>query len=95
VRGTQPADQLHDVLDRFAPPLAPWTRCTACNGLLSPARKADIEHLLRPGTRRSYEGFARCAGCGRAYWRGAHARRLEGIVASAISATPPPLPPLP
>jgi uncharacterized protein len=39
VRGACPDDQFRDVLDRFAPPLAPWTRCPACNGHLSPAAK--------------------------------------------------------
>src|SRR5262245_10214682 len=34
VRGSRPDDQLRDVLDRFAPRLAPWTRCPACNGAL-------------------------------------------------------------
>jgi uncharacterized protein len=80
VRGADPDDQLRDVLDRFAPPLAPWTRCTACNGVLAPARKADVEQLLRPGTRRTYDDFARCAACGRVYWRGAHSARLAAIV---------------
>jgi uncharacterized protein with PIN domain len=86
VRGARPDDQLRDVLDRFGPPLAPWTRCTACNGLLAPARKADVEPLLRPGTRRSYDAFSRCTGCGQVYWRGAHSRRLEDIVDSAVRA---------
>jgi len=86
VRGARPDDQLADVLDRFAPPLAPWTRCTACNGPLAPASKADIEQLLLPGTRRTYQTFARCAACGRVYWRGAHSKRLEPIVQSAIRA---------
>jgi len=86
VRGARPDEQFADVLDRFAPPLAPWTRCTACNGPLAPARKADVEALLRPGTRRSYQAFSRCAGCGRAYWRGAHSKRLEVIVESAVRA---------
>ena len=86
VRGARPDEQLRDVLDRFAPPLAPWTRCTACNGPLSPARKTDVEALLRPGTRRTYQAFSRCAACGRVYWRGAHTKRLEVIVESAIRA---------
>jgi uncharacterized protein with PIN domain len=85
VRGTHPEEQLRDVLDRFAPPLAPWTRCTACNGLLSPVRKADITHRLPPGTRRSYEVFSRCQVCGRIYWRGAHSRRLQAIVNLAVN----------
>src|SRR5215469_16101110 len=86
VRGARPDEQFRDVLDRFAPPLAPWTRCTACNGLLSPVRKADVEPLLRPGTRRTYEAFSRCADCGRVYWRGAHSKQLDLIVESAVRA---------
>jgi len=86
VRGDRPDEQLGDVLERFAPPLAPWTRCTACNGLLSPARKADVGPLLRPGTRRTYDRFSRCPACGRVYWRGAHGKRLEAIVQAAIQA---------
>ncbi len=80
VRGADPDEQLNDVLDRFAPPLAPWTRCTVCNGLLAPARKADVEQALQPGTRRTYQEFARCTACGRVYWRGAHSTRLAAIV---------------
>jgi uncharacterized protein len=83
VRGDDPDAQLYDVLDRFAPPLAPWTRCTECNGLLAPVPKNEIEHLLQPGTRRSYDTFARCRSCGHLYWRGAHAGRLAAVVANA------------
>jgi uncharacterized protein with PIN domain len=85
VRGDDPDDQLRDVLDRFAPPLAPWTRCTACNGVLEPVPKEDVEALLEPGTRRTYDLFTRCAACGRVYWRGAHGGRLAAIVDSARS----------
>jgi uncharacterized protein len=80
VRGADPDDQLRDVLDRFAPPLAPWTRCTACNGPLATASKADVQGALLPGTRRTYDEFARCTACGRVYWRGAHSTRLAAIV---------------
>ena len=72
VRGARPDEQLRDVLDRFAPPLAPWTRCPACNGPLSPAAKADIDPLLQAGnpgapTRRSPAArtAARCTGAAR------------------------------
>jgi uncharacterized protein len=86
VRGARPDQQLGDVLERFAPPLAPWTICTACNGRLRPVAKAEVEAGLRPGTRRSYHEFSRCAACGRVYWRGAHNHRLERIVAAAAAA---------
>jgi uncharacterized protein with PIN domain len=92
VRGSRPDEQLVDVLDRFAPPLAPWTRCPVCNTILEPVPKHEIAHLLRPGTRRSYEEFSRCPGCGRVYWRGAHAERIDAIVAQVMdrrTAEPP------
>jgi uncharacterized protein len=85
VRGARADAQLRDVLDRFAPPLAPWTRCPACNGTLAAASLAEVAALLRPGTRRTYHEFGRCADCGRAYWRGAHSSRLEAIVNSATA----------
>lgn len=86
VRGTRPDGQFTDVLDRFAPPLAPWTRCPACNGPLSPAAKADVAPVLQPGTRRTYQAFSRCADCGQVYWRGAHSKRLEQIIDAAVRA---------
>jgi hypothetical protein len=84
VRGSGAEDQLRDVLERFAPPLAPWTRCTSCNCPLAPVRKADVEPVLPPGTQRTYQAFSRCLGCGRVYWRGAHSWQLQQIVDSAL-----------
>lgn len=83
VRGARPDEQLADVLDRFAPPLAPWTRCTACNGPLVPVSKRDVEEALLPGTKRTYQQFSRCADCGQVFWRGAHSSRLGAIVTAA------------
>ncbi|MFG2085573.1 MULTISPECIES: Mut7-C RNAse domain-containing protein [unclassified Spirillospora] len=83
VRGSRPDDQLRDLLDRFAPVLRPWTRCTACNGELVPVDKQEIEGDLELGTRRSYDVYGRCADCGQLYWRGAHGGHLEEIVRDA------------
>jgi len=49
VWGARPDDQFQDVLDRFKPPLAPWTRCPACNGLVAPVAKAAVAPVLPPG----------------------------------------------
>lgn len=84
VRGARTDDQLADVLDRFDPPLAPWSRCLACNSTLVPVAKQHVQHRLKPGTRRSYTDFSGCQACGRLYWRGAHAPRLQEIVANAV-----------
>lgn len=87
VRGNQPDEQLADVLDRFAPPLAPFTRCPACNGLLQSVAKRDVLDVLQPGTRRTYQDFQRCPDCGAVYWAGAHHERLRRIVARHTAGT--------
>lgn len=84
VYSDRPERQLHDVLDRFAPPLAPWTRCVACNGPLADADKDSVRDRLQHGTRTSYDVFAQCTRCHRVYWRGAHHARLEALVAQAL-----------
>ncbi len=84
VRGAGPDEQFRDVLDRFRPSLAPWTRCPACNGHLSPVARAAVDPLLRPGTRRTYHAFSRCQSCGQVYWHGAHGKRLEEIIDYAV-----------
>ncbi|MFF7519342.1 Mut7-C RNAse domain-containing protein [Streptomyces pseudovenezuelae] len=93
VYSTRPEDQLRDVLDRFRPDLRPWTRCTACNGLLKDATKEEVADRLEGGTERSYDVFAQCRECGRAYWKGAHHEQLEAIVANALAEANRPTPP--
>ncbi|MFI1562652.1 Mut7-C RNAse domain-containing protein [Streptomyces sp. NPDC020490] len=85
VYSTRPEDQLRDVLDRFRPELRPWTRCTACNGLLREASKDEVAHQLEGGTQRTYDVFAQCLDCGRAYWKGAHHDQLVAIVERALA----------
>lgn len=93
VYSTRPEDQLRDILDRFRPELRPWTRCTACNGLLREATKEQVADRLEGGTERSYDVFAQCQECGRAYWKGAHHEQLEAIVANALAEVNRPTPP--
>ncbi|MFK4098876.1 Mut7-C RNAse domain-containing protein [Streptomyces sp. NPDC019531] len=90
VYSTRPEDQLHDILDRFRPDLRPWTRCTACNGLLHEATKEQVADRLEGGTERSYDVFAQCEECGRAYWKGAHHEQLATIVESVLAEFAPP-----
>lgn len=78
-----PDEQLREVLERFAPPLRPWTRCPVCNGMLLDVAKSDVEVRIPAGTRRCYETFRRCQACGQIYWQGAHGDRLQSIVEAA------------
>jgi uncharacterized protein with PIN domain len=80
----RPAQQLDEMLTRFAPPLKPWTRCTACNGELRQVTKESLSGRLPSGTERTYETFAACGSCGQTYWRGAHAGHLDAIVRHAL-----------
>ncbi|WP_433623848.1 Mut7-C RNAse domain-containing protein [Nocardia sp. CA-120079] len=80
----RPVEQLDDVLSRFAPPLAPWTRCTACNGPLRVTEKQTLRGRLPNETERTYDAFAQCVDCGRTYWKGAHHARLDAIVTHAL-----------
>jgi uncharacterized protein with PIN domain len=88
VRADRPDDQLVEVVRRFAPAIAPFTRCPACNVLLVPAAPGEVADRLEPGTRRTYAEFSRCPGCGRVYWRGAHAPRLDALLARIAALRP-------
>ncbi|MEV2275589.1 Mut7-C RNAse domain-containing protein [Nocardiopsis sp. NPDC049922] len=79
----QPDRQLTDVLERFAPPLHPWTRCLECNGPLTPVVKGEVADTLPAGTRATYDTFARCTSCAHVYWRGAHHEHLTQIIRDA------------
>jgi len=80
VRGQHPDDQLADVIERFRPPLQPWSLCLACGGTLGPVPKAQVAAQLEPGTLRTQQRFSRCLACGHVYWHGAHDARLREVV---------------
>ncbi|EFC82520.1 Mut7-C RNAse domain-containing protein [Parafrankia sp. EUN1f] len=90
VRGDRPDDQAHDVLDRFAPPLAPLTRCVSCGAELRPVPREEVLAEVEPGTRRTATHFTRCIACSQIYWRGAHARRLDAFIATTSADHPAP-----
>lgn len=82
VRTTDPDEQVLEVARRFhlTPHLAPFRRCTHCNGLLEDVDKQAIIHRLEPGTRRDHEDFRRCTGCGQLYWAGSHLPSIEAML---------------
>jgi uncharacterized protein len=88
VRSTDPLEQLVDLVRRLRLGgwIRPYTRCTSCNGVLVPVRRADVAVLVAPGTLRDHEKFAACATCGKVYWEGAHHARISGLIAAAKAA---------
>jgi uncharacterized protein len=84
--------QVSEIIRRFdlTGRIRPFTRCMACNGILRPATKNEILHLLPPRIAERHEEYQRCSECGRAYWKGSHhARMLRWIEELTSSATAP------
>jgi len=82
VRSERPVEQAVEVVRRLdlARRLAPFTRCLRCGDELVATTKADVLDRLEPLTRRHYEEFRRCPGCGQVYWRGSHHTRLAQVI---------------
>jgi len=80
VRGQDPDDQLADVIERFRPPMQPWSLCLVCGGTLVPVPKAQVVDELEPGTVRTQQQFSRCGSCRKVYWHGAHDARLQQVI---------------
>jgi uncharacterized protein len=78
VRSEYPPEQLREVVAEFSldPKTGLWTRCTVCNGAISPAAKEEIKELVKPRVYEVYSEFYRCVGCNRVYWRGSHVERI-------------------
>ncbi|MDR5867514.1 Mut7-C RNAse domain-containing protein [Halomonas koreensis] len=82
VRADDPFDQLAEVARAFdlGDELAPFTRCTRCNGRLVAVDKAAVDHRLEPLTRRYVDDFLQCDRCGQVYWHGSHVSRMQALV---------------
>jgi uncharacterized protein len=78
IRSEYPSEQLREVVAEFLldPKSGLWTRCTVCNGHISPVKKEEIQDLVKPAVYGLYSEFYRCEGCGRVYWRGSHTERI-------------------
>ncbi len=78
IRSTNPEEQFSEVIKRFdlQPNRRPFYRCMICNGLIYEVDKDAIVHTLEPKTKRFYQEFYQCVGCGRIYWKGSHYHQL-------------------
>lgn len=82
VHSQQPEEQTLEVMRRLdlRRRVAPFTRCVRCNGRLAAVAKEEVLDRLEPLTRRYYDEFSCCPGCGRIYWAGSHYERLRVLV---------------
>ena len=82
VRAVRPRLQVPEVLSRFDlyRLVAPFSRCIRCNGALQDVDKATVEDRLEPKTRKYFDTFRICTGCGQIYWQGSHYERSMRLV---------------
>ncbi len=82
MRETNPRRQLAEISTRLdlVSRAHPFRRCLRCNALIEPVPKAIVLDRLPPRTRRHYDQFYRCAGCGRVYWKGAHYEEMRAVL---------------
>jgi len=87
VRAQQPRAQVREVLARLDlyRLVAPFTRCTRCNGELQAVDKQAISARLEPKTRMYYDDFRICNACGQIFWQGSHHTRMQRLVAALLS----------
>lgn len=87
VASQTPRVQLREVLERFDlwGGLRPFTRCSLCNGVVTPVAKDSVVHLLQARTATGFQEFWRCGDCGQVYWRGAHYQSLLELFTRAGS----------
>lgn len=82
VRSVDPVEQAREVVRRFdlARNVEPLTRCPVCNGALRPVEKAAVLDRIPPKTAAWLDEYRECESCGKLYWHGTHAERLESLV---------------
>ncbi|AMO25286.1 Mut7-C RNAse domain-containing protein [Ramlibacter solisilvae] len=82
VHALRPQQQLREVFQRLdlMRSAKPFTLCPGCNAALQAVAKAQVEPLLPPQVRESYQQFSACAVCGRVFWEGEHWQRVRALV---------------
>jgi uncharacterized protein with PIN domain len=88
VRSSHPREQLLEVLRRFDlfASIEAFSRCLRCNDRIKPVRKEEVLELLPQQTRKHFDDFYQCVGCGRVYWKGSHYDRMLRFVTGILEA---------
>lgn len=90
LREKHTAKQLEYVIRRLqlCSEIAPFSRCSICNGALERASTSEVQAVIPEGVRRRFSAYWRCTGCGRVYWRGTHWERIRSIIAALCPDSP-------
>jgi uncharacterized protein len=82
VRALKAEAQLREVVERFglAERVRPFTLCLSCNTPLRAVAKADVLARLPPRVAATQDEFSTCDRCRGVFWKGAHWRRMAGVL---------------
>ena len=86
IRSEYPPEQLREVVAAFSldPRSGLWTRCTVCNGAITPVAKEEVRGEVKPRVYELYSEFYRCSCCRHVYWRGSHEERILQNLSSVL-----------
>lgn len=86
VRHQRPDAQVREILARFDlyRRIAPFTRCTRCNGLVEPVERSGVADRVPPGAFAANERFYACRSCAQVYWEGSHYHALMDRIRSWV-----------
>jgi uncharacterized protein len=65
-------EQIAEIKAGLPEPDEPFSRCSACNGVLKDLPHDEARDLVPAYVWHTQPTFRRCAGCGRVYWKGTH-----------------------
>jgi hypothetical protein len=82
LRSLDSTEQLYEVVRRYGLVkwVRPFERCMNCNHPLEPVRKESVLEKLEPLTKKYYDEFKLCPGCGKVYWKGSHYERMLELI---------------
>ncbi len=81
--------QLRQVVEAFDlnPRAHALSRCSRCNTLLTPIDKSSLRGEVPEYVFETQSAFARCAECGRIYWRATHVERITSELRALTHST--------
>ncbi len=56
------------------------SRCSICNGLLTPKYTSSVRASVPEKVAASHQDFFQCIECNKVYWEGSHLRRIRALV---------------
>ncbi len=86
VKSEEWKEQIKEVIEEFnlKNEIKLFSICSVCNGKLKRVEKSQVEGKVPDFVFDTMEEFLMCERCGRIYWKGTHAERIEELVRGLV-----------